>query len=42
MTLTALAMIEHLFMLLPIADAALWKWAMPSTQKSDLSSRREL
>ena len=41
MTLTALAMIEHLFMLLPIADAALWKWAMPSPQKSGAAPRGE-
>jgi len=37
MTLTALAMIEHLFMLLPIADAALWKWALPSPPTSSHS-----
>jgi putative photosynthetic complex assembly protein 2 len=37
MTLTALAMIEHLFMLLPIADGTLWKWALPSPTKSALS-----
>ena len=37
MTLTARAMIDHLFMLLPIADAALWKWALPSSSKSPRS-----
>ncbi len=28
-TLTALALIEHAFMILPLPDAALWRWAVP-------------
>jgi putative photosynthetic complex assembly protein 2 len=27
-TLTSLAILEHLFMILPLQDAALWRWAM--------------
>jgi putative photosynthetic complex assembly protein 2 len=27
--LTALALVEHAFMVLPLPDAALWRWAMP-------------
>lgn len=36
-TLTALALLEHFFMVLPVQDAALWRWASPnkSVQKSD-------
>ncbi len=35
-TLTALALLEHFFMVLPVQDAALWRWASPSkgTKKS--------
>lgn len=29
-TLTALALIEHAFMILPLPDAALWRWAAPA------------
>jgi putative photosynthetic complex assembly protein 2 len=29
--LAALGLLEHLFMMLPIRDSALWKWAMPAT-----------
>lgn len=29
-TLTALALLEHFFMVLPVHDAALWRWASPS------------
>lgn len=28
--LTALAVFEHLFMIVPIRDASLWRWAMPA------------
>lgn len=28
-TLTALALLEHFFMMLPVQDAALWRWAAP-------------
>ena len=28
--LIALAILEHLFMIMPIPDAALWRWALPS------------
>jgi putative photosynthetic complex assembly protein 2 len=32
--LTALALIEHAFMVLPIQDAALWRWALPTSTKT--------
>ncbi len=32
MTITLLGLIEHLFLYLPLPDAALWRWAMPSPQ----------
>ena len=31
--LTALALIEHVFMVVPLPDAALWRWAMPASPK---------
>jgi putative photosynthetic complex assembly protein 2 len=31
--LTALAVIEHAFMILPLPDAALWRWALPAAGK---------
>ncbi|GIU66719.1 putative photosynthetic complex assembly protein PuhE [Candidatus Phycosocius spiralis] len=37
-TLTALALLEHFFMVLPVADATLWRWAAPlkpQTNKHD-------
>jgi hypothetical protein len=33
--LTALALIEHLFMVLPLPDTALWRWAMPAAGKGE-------
>jgi putative photosynthetic complex assembly protein 2 len=33
--LTALAVIEHVFMVLPVADTALWRWAMPAAKTPD-------
>ncbi len=33
--LTALALLEHAFMVLPLPDAALWRWAMPVPAKTD-------
>jgi putative photosynthetic complex assembly protein 2 len=33
--LTALAVIEHVFMVLPLPDAALWRWAMPASAKGN-------
>ena len=32
--LTALAVIEHAFMVLPLPDAALWRWALPAAEKT--------
>lgn len=32
--LTALAIIEHAFMVLPFHDAALWRWALPASAKT--------
>jgi putative photosynthetic complex assembly protein 2 len=36
--LTALALIEHLFMVLPLPDTALWRWAMPAAGKGENAS----
>ena len=36
--LTALALIEHAFMLLPLPDTALWRWAMPAPAKGEGAS----
>ncbi|QMW23977.1 putative photosynthetic complex assembly protein PuhE [Sandaracinobacteroides saxicola] len=33
-TLSALGLIEHLFLMLPIKDSALWRWAMPRSARS--------
>ena len=33
-TLSALAVLEHLFMALPFKDATLWNWMLPSLNKS--------
>ena len=33
--LTTLAVIEHAFMVLPVADTALWRWAMPAAKTPD-------
>jgi putative photosynthetic complex assembly protein 2 len=30
LTLVVLALLEHLFMILPLRDAALWRWAVPA------------
>ena len=32
LTLTGLAILEHLFMILSFPDAALWRWMIPKTQ----------
>jgi putative photosynthetic complex assembly protein 2 len=37
-TLTALALIEHAFMVLPLPDAALWRWALPASPKGNNAS----
>jgi putative photosynthetic complex assembly protein 2 len=34
LALTALALIEHAFMVLPLHDAALWRWALPASAKN--------
>ena len=31
--MAALAMIEHAFMVMPLPDAALWRWALPASEK---------
>jgi putative photosynthetic complex assembly protein 2 len=33
--LTALALLEHAFMVLPLHDAALWRWALPASAKTN-------
>jgi putative photosynthetic complex assembly protein 2 len=35
LALTALALLEHLFMVMPLPDATLWRWAMPSPPKTN-------
>jgi putative photosynthetic complex assembly protein 2 len=39
--LTALALIEHAFMILPLPDATLWTWALPAAEKAQGRLRRE-
>jgi putative photosynthetic complex assembly protein 2 len=36
--LTALAIIEHAFMVLPLPDTALWRWALPAVGKGENAS----
>jgi putative photosynthetic complex assembly protein 2 len=33
LALVALAMLEHFFMIMPLPDAVLWRWAVPTTTK---------
>ena len=40
--LTALAVIEHAFMVLPLPDAALWRWALPASEKTPTPLPQEL
>jgi len=37
--LTALALVEHAFMVLPLPDTALWRWAMPQPAPTPPSGR---
>ena len=37
--LAALAVLEHGFMALPLPDAALWRWAMPASERSASRAR---
>lgn len=36
-TLVALAVLEHFFMIMPVRDAALWRWALPVPKPTDQS-----
>ncbi len=36
-TLAALALVEHLTMVLPVRDAALWRWALPEDKRAALA-----
>jgi hypothetical protein len=36
----ALAIIEHLLLVLPVSDAALWRWAMPDRETGLAPERR--
>lgn len=38
-TLAALALVEHLIMVLPVRDAALWRWALPEEKRAALDRR---
>jgi putative photosynthetic complex assembly protein 2 len=40
--LTSLAVVEHAFMVLPVPDAALWRWAMPNSAKSANGSAMDI
>ncbi len=33
-TLVSLALLEHLFMIIPFAESGLWRWAMPKSRKT--------
>ncbi|MEO1143305.1 MAG: DUF3623 family protein, partial [Pseudomonadota bacterium] len=33
MTLVCLALLEHLFMIMPFSESRLWRWAMPRKEK---------
>jgi putative photosynthetic complex assembly protein 2 len=37
----ALALLEHLFLVLPVRDSALWAWAMERKNKTKVSSDRQ-
>lgn len=37
-TLVGLALIEHAFMVLPVADSKLWQWALPPATRKPLSN----
>jgi len=39
-TLLGLGVLEHWFMILPVADSALWRWALPGTGKNTKSMKR--
>ena len=34
----ALAILEHVFLILPLADSALWTWVFPQTEKPELAN----
>jgi putative photosynthetic complex assembly protein 2 len=34
-TLVSLAVLEHVFLMLPLGDAALWQWALPHSRRGD-------
>jgi putative photosynthetic complex assembly protein 2 len=40
--LTVLALIEHLFMIVPLADTALWRWAMPAAPAAGAAAHTPL
>ncbi len=40
-TLTALALLEHWLMILPVPDEKLWRWMIPSPKPVDTKRRRE-
>ena len=39
-TFLALAIIEHLFLVFPVSDAALWRWAMPERPDAQAPVRK--
>ncbi len=40
-TLVGLAIVEHLFMVLPVPDSKLWSWAMPTKSKQGLEGQEK-
>jgi len=41
-TLLALGILEHWFLVLPVADSALWKWALRGQEEKEAAARRTL
>jgi putative photosynthetic complex assembly protein 2 len=39
LTLLSLAIVEHFFMMLPVADGALWLWAVPTDTAKSMEKR---
>ena len=40
-TLSALALLEHWLLVLPLPDAKLWRWMLPEPKSLDLNTKRE-
>jgi hypothetical protein len=40
-SMTALALLEHWFMVLPLPDEKLWRWMIPAPKTNDKTMMRE-